>query len=120
MKRLVLAFFLLVATCTVSMAQSVSQADFVAKYTSWNNHLLNNEVALAQQDFEDMKPMFIGNFADLKAQIVNAPNQTTKDALMTTMGDKQLIYTAIMNLAVDMVTNRAAMKAKYDEFANLY
>jgi hypothetical protein len=120
MKRFLLAFFLLVATATVSMAQSVSQSTFVAKYSSWNNHLLNNQLALAQQDFEDLKPMFIGNFADGKTAIVNAPNQQTKDALLATHHDKQVIYSTIMNLATDMVANRPAMKAKFDEFAALY
>jgi hypothetical protein len=120
MKRLLLAFFLLVASASLSLAQSVSQSTFVAKYTSWNNHLLNNQLNLAQQDFEDLKPMFISNFADGKTAIVNAPNQATKDALLATHHDKQVIYTAIMNLAADMVGNRPAMKAKFDEFAALY
>ena len=47
MKRLLLAVLLLVAASTVSLAQSVSQSTFVAKYTSWNNHLLKNHVNLA-------------------------------------------------------------------------
>jgi hypothetical protein len=119
MKRLLLAFLLLVTTATITKAQ-VSQATFVAKYTSWNNHVLNNQLNLAQQDFEDLKPMFISNFAQLKASIVAAPNQTTKDALLATNHNKQMIYTTIMNFATDMVTNRAAMKTKFDEFAALY
>ncbi|HYD21524.1 MAG TPA: hypothetical protein VEB40_08620 [Flavipsychrobacter sp.] len=120
MKRLLLAVLPLVAASTVSLAQSVSQSTFVAKYTSWNNHLLNNQTNLAQQDFEDLKPMFISNFADGKTAIANAPNQATKDALLATHHTKQTIYSEIMNLAADMVNNRPAIKAKFDDFAALY
>jgi hypothetical protein len=120
MKRLLLAFFLLAATCTIGLAQSVSQATFVAKYNDWNNHVLNNQMTQAMQDWEDLKPMFIGNFADGKAAIVNAPTQAAKDALMATHNNKQNIYSEIMNMATDMVTNRPAMKAKFDDFAALY
>lgn len=120
MKRILFAFFLLVAASTVSLAQSVSQSTFVAKYNSWNTHVLNNQMNLAQQDFEDLKPMFISNFADGKNAIYNAPNQQTKDALLATHHTKQTIYSEIMNMAMDMVGNRAAIKAKFDDFAALY
>lgn len=128
MKRLLLACFLLTATCTgtVVMAQGTNQtvqtpkATFVAKYNQMNQHLLNNQLNLARQDFEQMKPMFIGNFAAAKAAIYSAPNQATKDALLQTNHTKQTIYSDIMNLATDLMGNRAAIKAKFDAFADLY
>jgi len=128
MKRLLLACFLLTATCTstVVMAQGNNQtvqtpkATFVAKYNQMNQHLLNNQLNLAKQDFEQMKPMFIGNFAAGKSAIYSAPNQATKDALMATNHTKQTIYSDIMNLAMDLAANRVAIKAKFDAFADLY
>ena len=130
MKRLLLALFLIttsaatvspvIATAQGTQNQPVSQSVFVAKYTDWNNHVLNNQLNLANQDFEQIKPMFISNFAEGKTAIVNATSQAQKQLLLDKLRDKQTIYTAIMGLATDMVTNRAAIKQKFDEYAALY
>lgn len=125
MKRVFLACLLFITSSVVAIAQGttpteVPQATFVAKYTSMYNHLVANQLNLAQQEFEELKPMFIGNFAVDKHAIVNAPNQTVKDQLMNVQIQKQTLYSEFMNLAQDMMTNKVTIKAKLDDFAALY
>ncbi len=124
MKRVFLACLLFITSSVVAFAQNppteVPQATFVAKYTSMYNHLVANQLNLAQQDFEALKPMFIGNFAVDKHAIVNAPNQTVKDQLMNVQIQKQTLYSEFMNLSTDMMTNKVTIKAKLDDFAAMY
>lgn len=125
MKRVFLACLLFISSSVVAFAQGttppeVPQATFVAKYTSMYDHLVNNQLSLAQQDFEDLKPMFIGNFAVDKQQIVNAPNQATKDQLMNEQVQKQTLYSEYMQLAQNLMANKVAIKAKLDQFATMY
>lgn len=125
MKRVFLACLLFITSSVVAFAQGttpteVPQTTFVAKYTSMYNHLVANQLNLAQQDFEDLKPMFIGNFAVDKHAIVNAPNQTVKQQLMNVQMQKQTLYADFMNLAQNMLANKNAIKDKLDDFADLY
>ena len=125
MKRVLLACLLFISSSVVALAQGtipteVPKTTFVAKYTSMYNHLVANQLNLAQQDFEELKPMFIGNFAVDKHAIVNAPNQTVKQQLLGVQNTKQTLYSEFMNLAHDMIANKNAMKAKLDDFADLY
>ena len=130
MKRLLLALFLVttsaatvspvVATAQGTQNPPVAQSVFVAKYNQWNTHVLNNQLNLANQDFEQLKPMFVSNFAQGKIAIQNAATQTEKQTLLNKLRDKQTLYTDIMKLASDMTTNRPAIKQKFDEYAALY
>jgi hypothetical protein len=125
MKRVLLACLLFISSSVVAFAQGtipteVPKTTFVAKYTSMYNHLVANQLNLAQQEFEELKPMFIGNFAVDKHAIVNAPNATVKQQLLGVQNTKQTLYSEFMNLAHDMVANKNAMKAKLDDFADLY
>lgn len=125
MKRVLLACLLFISSSVVALAQGttpteVPKATFVAKYTSMYNHLVANQLNLAQQEFEELKPMFIGNFAVDKHAIVNAPNATVKQQLLGVQNTKQTLYSEFMNLAHDMIANKNAMKAKLDDFADLY
>ncbi|MBL7718208.1 MAG: hypothetical protein JNL72_05170 [Flavipsychrobacter sp.] len=127
MKRLLLACFLLTATCATTnvMAQGTTttqtpKATFVATFNQMDQHLLNNQVNLAKQDFESMKPMFISNFAVGKSAIHSETNPTTKASLLNTYTQKQNIYTQIIHLAQDLAANRVAIMAKFNEYADLY
>ncbi len=125
MKRLLIVCLLFITSSVIALAQGSpptepTHATFVAKYTAMYNHLNNNQLNLAQQDFEELKPMFIANFAVDKHAIVNAPNQTAQQTLMTQQISKQTIYSEIMTLATNLMTNKNAIKAKFDNFADLY
>lgn len=125
MKRILLVCLLFITSSVVALAQNTppseqTHAVFVAKYTAMYNHLNANQLNLAQQDFEDLKPMFISNFAVDKYHIVNAPNPTAQQSLMNVQITKQTIYSDIMNLASNLMANKTAIKAKFDDFADLY
>lgn len=125
MKRVLLACLLFITSSVVALAQGntpseVPKATFVAKYTSMYNHIAANQLNLAQQEFEELKPMFIGNFAVDKHAIHNAPNATVKQQLMGVQSTKQTLYSEFMNLSSDMLSNKNAIKNKLDAFADLY
>jgi hypothetical protein len=125
MKRVLLICLLFITSSVAAIAQNtppteVPKTTFVAKYTSMYNHLVANQLGLAQQEFEELKPMFIGNFAVDKYAILNAATPAIKTQLLGVQNTKQTLYSEFMGLASDMIANKNAMKSKLDDFADLY
>jgi hypothetical protein len=130
MKRILLACFLLTATCSVSFvtvasAQSVpptvTLADFTAKINLMDSYIGSGDMTNANTTWLQVHSMMMNLLATTKYSIFSATTPAAKSSFQTIMMNQQNIYTQIWALKPDLATNRTAIHAKLVEFgATIY
>jgi len=126
MKRLLLACFLLTATCTVPFIQtasaqmtpppSVTLADFTTKINLLDTYIGAGDMVNAQATWEVVHTMMGQVLATSKYSIYSAATPADKTAHETILLNQRTIYFVIWGLKNDLATNRVAIHTKLVEF----
>ena len=130
MKRILLACFLLTATCSVSFighanarttVTPTTLADFTAKINLMDSYIGAGNVTAAQSTWNDVHSMMLNVLAVTKESIHSAATPADRTAYTTIMNNQTTIYYDVWALKNDLATNRAAIHAKLVAFgATIY
>lgn len=130
MKRILLACFLLTATCTVTfvhkaVAQSAptptTLADFTAKVNLLDTYIGAGNTTMAQSTWTQVHNMMLNVLAVSKYSIFTAITPSDKTAHISILDNQQNIYQVIWPLHFDLTTNRVALHNKLVDFgATIY
>ena len=128
MKRILLACFLLTATCSVTFVQKataqttpVTQASFTEKVNQMDAYIAAGNMTSAQATWEQVHQMMITVLGVTKASIRDAATPAVKASYVTIMQNQRTIYNAIWELKPDLAGNRTALHTKLGEFdATIY
>jgi len=130
MKRILLAFFLLTATCTLSYTQHataqttpphVTLTDFTAKINLMDSYIAASNMTAAQSTWTEVHTMLMNILAYSKYSIRSATTTADRDSHMAILQNQQTIYLAISGLKGDLALNRTAIHGKLAEFgATIY
>lgn len=130
MKRILLACFLLTATCTLSyLPQATAQttpphitlADFTARINLMDTYIGASNMTAAKSTWNEVHTMLMNVLAYSKNSIRIAPTNADRDSHMAILQNQQTIYLAIIGLKGDLAANRAAIHAKLVSFgATMY
>ena len=125
MKRILLACFLLTATCSVTFVQqavahapaaAVTLAAFTAKVNLMDSQIGSGDITSAQATWTELNTMMINAMANTKHSVASAPTAADKDALMVVMNSQYSIYNEMVPLKQDLATNRVALHTKLVAF----
>lgn len=126
MKRILLACFLLTATCTFVFTQqataqstppAVTQTSFMAKVNAMDTYIGANDMTNAQTMWEELHQDMIQVLGVTKASIYSATTPADVTYYTNIMTNQRDLYTPIWQMHTDLVTNRTAMKSKLTDFA---
>ena len=130
MKRILLACFLLTASCSVSFTQRaaaqittprVTLATFTAKVNLMDSYIGSGNMTAAQSTWNEINTMMMSVLHVSKESIHNATTDADRNAHITIMQNQQNIYSVIWGLKPDLATNRAALHTKLGEYgATIY
>ncbi|MFI5196104.1 MAG: hypothetical protein ACHQD8_03370 [Chitinophagales bacterium] len=126
MKRILLACFLLTATCTVisiqhATAQTVTQASFLTKVNTMDTYIGAGNLAAAQTTWTDIHNDMLTVLGVTKASIHTATTPADVTYYTNILVNQRTIYAAIWQLHTDLVTNRVAIHDKLVQFdATIY
>ena len=126
MKRILIACFLLTATCSVTFVQqavahaapagSVSSAAYTAKINLLDAQIGAGNMTAAQATWNEVHTMLLDLLHDTKLSIQSAATPAERDTQMTKHNNQYGMYTEIWNLKPDLATNRAAIHTKLVAF----
>ena len=123
MKRFLLAFSLVTATCTFTAVQhataqtTVSAASFTSKVTQLDANLATGDTVAAKATFAELNTMMIQVLGATKTSIHNATNPTDKAYYTNYLSAQQIpVYNTIWQLKVNLALNRAAIIEKLNQF----
>lgn len=130
MKRILLACFLLTATCSLSyIPQATAQttpphialADFTTKINLMDTYIGASNMTAAQSTWTEVHTMLMNVLAYSKYSIRIATTTADRDAHMAILQNQQTLYLAISGLKGDLALNRAAIHSKLVTFgATIY
>ena len=127
MKRIFLACFVLTAAVGITTVQPVSvyaaapaapvtQASFNTKVNLMDSQIGAGNLTAASATWDEINGMMMTVLGVTKDQIAAATTPAAKATLETKYGNQAMMYQTAWNLKIDMTTNRAALKAKLNEF----
>lgn len=126
MKRILLACFLLTATCSVTSVQqamahaapagSFTLAAFTTKINLMDSQIGAGNITAAQATWNEVHTMLMDALHDTKEGIRDAATPAAKDAQMAKYNNQWNIYQEIWNLKPELAANRAAIHAKLVAF----
>ncbi len=130
MKRILLACFLLTATCSVSFVQTASAqtapptvtlADFTAKINLMDTYIGAGDMTNANATWLLVHNMMLNILAKSKYSIHNPTSPADKTAHEAIFTNQYNIYTQVWGMKTDLATNRAALHTKLTDFgATIY
>ena len=128
MKRILLACFLVAATCTVAPIQRasaqvthVSAADFTTQVNLLDSYIAAGNMTAANATWTTVHNMMLSILAYTKNSIMLAATPADKTAYVAVMTNQRTIYSAVWALKSDLATNRTALHTKLGEFdATIY
>ena len=114
MKRILLACFLLTATCTLlsfqqATAQAVTQSSFMAKVNTMDTYIGAGNLTAAQTTWSDIHADMITVLAVTKNSIRTAATPADVTNYTNIMTNQRNIYTPLWQMHTDLVTNRVAI-----------
>lgn len=131
MKRILLACFLLTATCSVTFVQqavahapaasSITPSAFTAKVNLMDAQIGAGDITTATTTWNEVHQMMLSVLSTTKYSISSAATTADKATYTTLYNNQWNMYTEIWNLKPDLATNRAALHAKLLAFgATIY
>lgn len=128
MKRILLACFLLTATCSVSLLQqsaayaapapvTVTTATFVDKVNLMDSQLASGDNTAAQATWQEVHSMMLSVLASTKSHVAGAATPADKDTYMAVNNNQYSLYQDIWTLKTDLLVNRAAIHSKLMTFS---
>ena len=131
MKRILLACFLLTATCSVSFIQTataqmtappvVTLADFTTKINQLDVLIGASDITGAQAKWLEVHTQMGQVLAMSKYSIYSAPTPADKTAHEAILINQRTIYSEVWGLKTDLATNRVAIHTKLVAFgATIY
>ena len=127
MKRILLACFLLTATCSVTFVQqavahaplvgSVTLSAFTAKVNLMDSQTGSGDMAAAQATWNEVHQMMMTILSTTKHSISSASTPTDQATYTTLYNNQYAMYTEIWALKPDLATNRATIHTKLLAFA---
>lgn len=127
MKRILLACFLLTATCTATIQNAnaqtvttVSVSDFNAKVNQLDAYIAAGDMTHAQSTWNEVHTMMMQELAVTKSAIAGATSDAQKATLMTKMQNQYTVYRSVWSLKTDLATNRAALHTELGNFAGTF
>jgi hypothetical protein len=126
MKRILLACFLLTATCTASFISTtataqtippVTTADFTAKVNLMDTYIGAGNLTAAQTTWNEIHPMMLSVLSKTKQGILTATTPAENATYTAILTNQRTLYSTIWNLKSDLATNRVAIHTKLVEFA---
>lgn len=126
MKRILLACFLLTATCTLSsiqqasaqIASSVTRANFNTKVNQMDTQIGAGNLTGAQTTWTAIHEWMKTILNDTKHTVQSAPSTSASSTAMGYLNTQESLYREIWTLKNDMATNRVALKTKLLAFSN--
>ena len=129
MKRILLACFLLTATCSVSIVQTataqmtapptVTLADFTAKINLMDSYIGSGDMTNANATWLLVHQMMLNVLATSKSSIYNAASPADKTAHETILTNQRNVYYQVWGLKTDLATNRTSIHSKLVDFGAL-
>ena len=122
MKRFLLVFGLLTATCTFTSirhasAQTVTAASFTAQITTLDAQITSGDTISANATFAAINSSMIRVLGATKTSIHNATNTTDKDYYTNYLTVQQLpLYRAIWSMKTNLTLNHSAVITKLNAF----
>jgi len=128
MKRILLACFLVAATCTVAPIQRasaqvthVSAADFTTQVNLLDSYIAAGNMTAANTTWLTVHNMMISILGYSKNSIMTAATPADKTTYTNILTTQRTIYSAVWALKTDLATNRTALHTKLGEFdATIY
>lgn len=128
MKRILLACFLLTATCTVSFVQhataqssSTTLADFTAKVNLLDSYIGAGDTTNMRVTWTAVHTMMLNVLRVSKVSIQTATTPADKSAHIAILDNQRTLYTTIWSLKNNMVANRVTLHSKLGDFgATIY
>lgn len=125
MKRILLACCIVIASCTVAMAQQTgpvnapTQIDpktwFSSAVSKYDAGISRNNTTMAQAGFAEAMTTISGSIASLNQQL-NSSAPINKQAVTAKMQQQQQIYTDLQALQSNIVGNAVSIKSKFTAF----
>ena len=128
MKRILLACFLLTATCTLSFVQQATAhaapapstaSDFTAKVNLMDAQIGAGNMTAAQATWNEIHTMELSVLQTAKYNILGASTPTDKAAKTDVFNSQYALYQDIWSLKTDLATNKVAIHSKLLAFAAL-
>lgn len=121
MKQLLLTCCLLVAACTMSLAQSaqVSKTVFNDRVIQLNNLLNQGKTDEANAAWNEVNQMMMAEMASIKQKMrdaVTAQNQQQQTQLMKLADSQYALYAGAVGLHVNMTKNKKEINTKLTQF----
>lgn len=127
MKRLLFAFFLLTATCSVTFVQRsyaqapVTHSSFNAKVNQMDAEIAAGNITAAQATWNLVHNMMMTVLGTTKMSIHNATTPADVNKYKTILNNQTLIYNNAWQLKSSLAANRAALHTKLVAFdATIY
>lgn len=126
MRKVLLALFMLTASvsvvsvqqvCAYAPAAAVTEPAFTAKVNLMDAQLGAGSITAAQSTWAEIHDMMLSVLATSKENIRTASSPAAEAALTSHIQNQITIYQAVWQMKTDLVTNRAAIRAKLGEFA---
>lgn len=123
MKRILLACFLLTATCTVTYnearAQSaaVSVTIFTEKVNLMDSYLAAGNLTAATTTWNEIHALMMQQLGYTKSVIAAATTESARVAALAVNNNQVDLYQQVWALKTDLTTNRAAIRTKLLAFA---
>jgi hypothetical protein len=126
MKRILLACFLLTATCTILTIQPttvlaapvITQASFQVKVNALDAFIAAGNMTAAQAKWDDIHEDMIAVLAVTKASIAGSTTPADVTHYTNIMTNQRDLYAPVWQMHTDLVTNRTAINTKLTAFAN--
>ncbi len=130
MKRILLACFLLTATCSVTSFQNavaqttftpVTLSAFTAKVNTLDAYIAASNMTAAQTTWNEIHTMMLSVLHTSKESIYGATSPADKSAHVTILENQRTIYQVCWELKNNLTANRAVLHTKLGEFgATIY
>ena len=126
MKRILLACFLLTATCSVTSIQHaaaqttpVTLATFTAKINLMDTYIGTGNMSAANTTWTEVHNMMLSVLAVSKQSIYGATSPADKNAHVLILNNQTSAYHEVWALKTDLALNRAAIHTKLVAFGAL-
>lgn len=125
MKRILLACFLVFATCTVVAVQhataqtapAVTQTSFMAKVNTMDAQIGAGNLTAAQTTWESIHADMLTVLGVTKNSIRTAATPADEASYYTVLNNQTAIYRNIWQMHTDLATNRASLLTKLTDFS---
>ena len=120
MKRILLACFLLTATCTVFSVQQataqVTQASFTVKVNALDSLIRINDMTDAQTMWSSIHTDMITVLGVTRGDMNTAATPAIAASYNTILQNQRNLYASALHLDTDLLTNRVAIHTQLQQF----